>query len=81
VIDLDPDKHTYDQVVQAARITKDILDTIDVPSFAKTSGSTGMHIYIPLATTYSYQQSQIFANIIVKQVHSKYRTLPAWNAV
>jgi bifunctional non-homologous end joining protein LigD len=71
VIDLDPDKHTYDQVVEAARIVKEILDAVDVPSYPKTSGSTGMHIYIPLAGKYSYQQSQIFANIIVKHVHEQ----------
>lgn len=71
VIDLDPDKHTYDQVVEAARITKDILDAIEVPSYPKTSGSTGMHIYIPLAGKYSYQQSQLFANIVVKLVHKE----------
>jgi bifunctional non-homologous end joining protein LigD len=71
VIDLDPDKHTYDQVVQAARITKDILDAIDVPSYPKTSGSTGMHIYIPLEGKYTYEQSQLFANIIVKLVHKQ----------
>jgi bifunctional non-homologous end joining protein LigD len=71
VIDLDPDKHTYDQVVEAARITKEILDAIDVPSYPKTSGSTGMHIYIPLDGKYTYQQSQLFANIIVKLVHKQ----------
>ncbi|MFA6083519.1 DNA ligase D [Mucilaginibacter sp.] len=71
VIDLDPDKHSYDQVVEAARITKDILDAIDVPSYPKTSGSTGMHIYIPLEGKYTYQQSQLFANIIVKLVHKQ----------
>ncbi|MGY4383413.1 bifunctional non-homologous end joining protein LigD [Pedobacter sp. UYP24] len=69
VIDIDPDKHTYDQVVEAALITKDILDTIGVPSYPKTSGSTGMHIYIPLGGKYTYKQSQLFANIIVKLVH------------
>ena len=71
VIDLDPDKHTYDQVVEAALETKKILDAIDVPSYPKTSGSTGMHIYIPLAGKYTYQQSQLFANIIVKLVHKE----------
>jgi bifunctional non-homologous end joining protein LigD len=71
VIDLDPDKHTYDQVVQAAREVKKVLDAIGVPSFPKTSGSTGMHIYIPLGAKYSYDQSQMFANIIVKQVHAE----------
>jgi bifunctional non-homologous end joining protein LigD len=71
VIDLDPDKHTYDQVVEAALETKKVLDAIGVPSFPKTSGSTGMHIYIPLAAKYTYQQSQLFANIIVKLVHKQ----------
>jgi bifunctional non-homologous end joining protein LigD len=71
VIDLDPDKHTYDQVVEAALITKEILDAIDVASYPKTSGSTGMHIYIPLDGKYTYQQSQLFANIIVKLVHQR----------
>src|ERR1700744_1525758 len=71
VIDLDPDKHTYDQVVEAARITKDVLEAIDVPSYPKTSGSTGMHIYIPLGAKYTYDQSQMFANIVVKLVHQQ----------
>ncbi|GAA4331517.1 DNA ligase D [Mucilaginibacter gynuensis] len=71
VIDLDPDKHTYDQVVQAALEVKKVLDAIDVPAYPKTSGSTGIHIYIPLEGKYSYDQSQMFANIIVKLVHKE----------
>ncbi|MFD0749155.1 DNA ligase D [Mucilaginibacter calamicampi] len=71
VIDLDPDKHTYDQVVQAALEVKKVLDAIGVPAYPKTSGSTGMHIYIPLGAKYSYDQSQMFANIVVKIVHKE----------
>lgn len=71
VIDLDPDKHSYDQVVQAALEVKKVLDAIDVPAYPKTSGSTGMHIYIPLEGKYTYDQSQMFANIIVKLVHKE----------
>jgi len=69
VIDLDPDKHTFDQVVEAALETKKVLDALEVPSFCKTSGSTGMHIYIPLNAKYSYDQSQMFAKIVVNLVH------------
>lgn len=71
VIDLDPDKQTFDQVVAAALEVKKILDAIDVPSYCKTSGSTGMHIYIPLNAKYTYDQSQMFARIIVNQVHQQ----------
>jgi bifunctional non-homologous end joining protein LigD len=71
VIDLDPDKNTFDQVIQTALVVKEILDAIDVPAFCKTSGSTGMHIYIPLAAKYTYDQSQMFAKLIVSLVHQQ----------
>lgn len=48
IIDLDPSsKNTFDQVIVAAQTTKKILDAIDAPSYCKTSGATGLHIYIP----------------------------------
>ncbi|WP_293783548.1 DNA ligase D [uncultured Pedobacter sp.] len=71
VIDLDPDKQTFDQVVETALETKKVLDAIDVPSYCKTSGSTGIHIYIPLNAKYSYDQSQMFAKIVVNLVHNQ----------
>ena len=71
VIDLDPDKNTFDQVVEAALEVKKVLDAIDVPSYPKTSGSTGMHIYIPLDAKYTYEQSQMFARIIVQLVQKQ----------
>lgn len=71
VIDLDPDKNTFDQVIEAAQEVRKVLDAIDVPSYPKTSGSTGMHIYIPLGAKYTYDQSQMFAKIIVSLVHKQ----------
>jgi bifunctional non-homologous end joining protein LigD len=71
VVDLDPDKQTFDQVVEAANAVKEVLDAIDVPSYCKTSGSTGIHIYIPLAAKYDYDQSQLFAKIIVNIVNKQ----------
>ena len=71
VIDLDPDKNTFDQVIEAAQEVKKVLDAIEIPGFAKTSGSTGIHIYIPLGAKYSYDQSQMFAKLIVSIVHDK----------
>jgi bifunctional non-homologous end joining protein LigD len=71
VIDLDPDKNTFDQVIEAALEVKKVLDVIDVPSYPKTSGSTGMHIYIPLDAKYDYDQSQMFAKIVVQLVHKQ----------
>ncbi|KLT66796.1 hypothetical protein AB669_06055 [Pedobacter sp. BMA] len=78
VIDLDPDKNTFDQVIKAAQVTRKVLDAIGVPSYPKTSGSTGMHIYIPLGAQYTYEQSQLFANLVVRQVN---RELPKFTTL
>lgn len=71
VIDLDPDKNTFNQVIKAAQEVKKVLDAIDTPCFCKTSGSTGMHIYIPLNAKYSYDQSQMFARLVVNIVQKQ----------
>ncbi|HEX2968355.1 MAG TPA: DNA ligase D [Bacteroidales bacterium] len=71
IIDLDPDKNTFNQVVLAALETKKVLDQLGVPSYPKTSGSTGMHIYIPLGAKYTYEQSQMFGRIIANMVHQR----------
>ncbi|MGV3507819.1 MAG: DNA ligase D, partial [Sphingobacteriaceae bacterium] len=71
VIDLDPDKNTFEQVVEAAQEVKKVLEAIDVPCYPKTSGSTGIHIYIPLGAKYDYDQSQMFAKLIVNLVHKQ----------
>jgi bifunctional non-homologous end joining protein LigD len=71
IIDLDPDKNSFDQVIQAARVTKELLDSVNVSSYCKTSGSTGLHIYIPLGAKYNYEESKEFARRIAKIVHAE----------
>jgi bifunctional non-homologous end joining protein LigD len=56
-------------VVEAAQAVKKVLDAINVPSYPKTSGSTGMHIYIPLGAKYSYEQSKLLAELILNMVY------------
>ncbi|WP_426479306.1 DNA ligase D [Chryseobacterium sp. CBSDS_008] len=78
IIDLDPDKNSFDQVIEAAQVTKQILDDMGVPSYCKTSGSTGLHIYIPLANKYTYEQCKEFARVVVTLVH---RELPDYTSL
>lgn len=66
LLDLDPgSKTTFNQVIDAANVIHALLEDVGVPCFAKTSGSTGIHIYIPLGKKYTYEQSKEFARIIV----------------
>jgi len=69
VIDLDPDNNPFSQVIEAAHVIKKILNALDVPAYAKTSGSTGMHIYIPLRAKYEYEQSKMLAELVVSIAH------------
>lgn len=78
IIDLDPDKNTFDQVIETACVTKEILDTIGVTSYCKTSGSTGLHIYIPLGAKYTYEDSKEFGRAIAKLVHAE---LPEFTSI
>jgi len=71
IIDLDPDKNSFEQVITAARVTKEILDDLEVPSYCKTSGSTGLHVYIPLGAKYTYEQCKEFGRVIATLVHNE----------
>jgi bifunctional non-homologous end joining protein LigD len=71
VIDLDPDGNPFDQVVEAAQVVKGVLDSLEIESYCKTSGATGMHIYIPLGAKYSYEQSKLLAELAVQIVHEQ----------
>jgi bifunctional non-homologous end joining protein LigD len=69
VLDLDPDTtNTFDQVIEVAQTIHGFLDEHRLPSYVKTSGSTGLHIYIPLGGKYTYDQSQLLAQWIVNEV-------------
>ncbi len=69
IIDLDPsEKNTFDQVIETARVTKQVLDSLKVTGYCKTSGSTGIHIYIPMGARYSYEECQLFGKLIATRV-------------
>jgi len=78
LIDLDPDTNTFNQVIDTALEIKNILDEIGAPSFVKTSGSTGMHILIPLGAKYTFDQSRMLAELIVGVANKR---LPATTSV
>jgi len=72
VMDLDPSEHnTFEQVIETAKVIKAILDKAGVISFPKTSGATGIHIYVPLGAKYTYDQGKEFAHMIAMLAHDQ----------
>jgi len=65
VMDIDPsEQNTFEQVIDTANVIKELLDKAGAVSFPKTSGATGIHIYVPLGGKYSYEQAKNFAHTI-----------------
>ncbi|WP_121356542.1 DNA ligase D [Flavisolibacter nicotianae] len=72
LIDLDPDKsNSFDEVVDVANVVKRVLDSVGASGCVKTSGSTGMHVYIPLGAKYDFEQSKQLAEILVSIVNTE----------
>ncbi|MGD1319461.1 DNA ligase D [Chryseobacterium sp. 2R14A] len=72
VLDLDPSKkNTFDDVIETALQVNEVLKTIKIDGYCKTSGSTGIHVYIPMGGKYDFDQVKDFAHILMKQVHDR----------
>ncbi len=72
VIDIDPsDKNKFTEVVDTALATKMILDKAAVTSYCKTSGASGLHVYVPLRNKYDYTTVRDFAHIIASLVQEQ----------
>src|SRR5581483_4969009 len=71
VLDLDPEEIEFEQVVITALEVHKLLEEIKVPNYIKTSGATGLHIYVPLENKYTYEQSKTFAELLANIVHKR----------
>jgi bifunctional non-homologous end joining protein LigD len=70
VIDIDPsDKNTFEQVIETAKAVKEVTDRAGLVSFCKTSGASGLHIYIPFAAKYTYDTLKPFGELIASLAH------------
>ncbi|HZL20837.1 MAG TPA: DNA ligase D [Polyangia bacterium] len=68
-IDLDPmDEAPFSRVRDVARWVHDELEALGLPSFLKTSGSSGLHIYLPLPPGTPFEAGMLFCQIIASIV-------------
>lgn len=67
VMDIDPgDENNFNQVVEICLVIKDLLDRLGLPACCKTSGASGMHVYLPLARKYTYEECREFAGLLAQ---------------
>ncbi|MCP3919543.1 MAG: hypothetical protein GY711_28740 [bacterium] len=68
VLDLDAKESPFKDVVKIARLAGKILRGIGLRPLLKTSGATGMHVYIPLLEGYTYDASRIFCEAVARLI-------------
>lgn len=71
VIDLDPEDIGFDAVIQTARVVHEVLEEAGAAGYPKTSGATGLHIYVPLGAKYDYEQAKQFAHLVAVLVNQR----------
>jgi bifunctional non-homologous end joining protein LigD len=70
IFDLDPNETTMENLVTTAKKVKEILDSLGIKGYLKTSGGKGLHIFIPVKPKYTYDQTREFSHIISQAVHN-----------
>lgn len=65
VIDLDPsEKNDFKQVIEVAQAFHQLLMELKVDGYCKTSGSSGLHIYIPMGANYTFDEGRDFCKLL-----------------
>ncbi len=67
VFDLDPgDPATIVECAQVASRIREVLETVGLDSYAKTSGSKGMQLYVPLNVPHTHDHASDFASAVAQ---------------
>jgi bifunctional non-homologous end joining protein LigD len=66
VLDLDPKEAPFASVIRIAREAGKLLRGLGLEPYLKTSGSSGLHVFVPLAPGYSYEHSRMFAEAVAR---------------
>src|SRR5258708_24820767 len=68
MLDLDPKEAPWQNVLDVALICKEVFDELGLPAFPKTSGSSGIHVYVPLKPKYDFGRIAAVATALASEV-------------
>ncbi len=78
IFDLDPVGVEFSQVVKVACDFRMLFERLGIPVYCKTSGSRGLHLYVPVQHKYSYSQVQNFVKLIEMYIHNQNKELTSF---
>jgi bifunctional non-homologous end joining protein LigD len=68
ILDLDPKDAPFTHVVTVAKAVRRLCEEIELPSFIKTSGSTGLHVLLPIARQCTYEQCRQLGGLMARLI-------------
>ena len=68
ILDLDPKEAPFRHVVEVAKAIHALCEDIDLPTFIKTSGSTGLHVMIPLGGQLTFDQCKTMGELVARVI-------------
>ncbi len=71
ILDLDPKAAPFEHVIEIAKAIHNLCDEIGLQNYVKTSGSTGLHVLIPLGGQFTYEQCRGFGELLARVVCSQ----------
>src|SRR3954454_16673265 len=74
--DLDPGVGAgFDRVLETARVVHDALDALKMPSVVKTTGSKGLHVYVPIERGPEQGDVRTFAHVLAQELARRHPAL------
>jgi bifunctional non-homologous end joining protein LigD len=68
ILDLDPKEAPFAHVVTVAKAIREMAEAIGMPTFIKTSGSTGLHVLVPLGRQCTFDQARALGGLLARVV-------------
>ncbi|MGE3314458.1 MAG: non-homologous end-joining DNA ligase [Planctomycetaceae bacterium] len=71
ILDLDPDSSVpWSEVVETAHLLRDLLDSVGLQCFVKTSGGKGLHVVVPITRRYEWPAVKEFSKALATTMAS-----------
>jgi bifunctional non-homologous end joining protein LigD len=71
VFDLDPPDGEFPLCIRAAHLLHELLESLELRSYVKTSGADGIHVLVPIARRYGFDQTYAFAEAVSRRLESE----------
>ena len=71
IMDIDPGRAPFNECIAVARAVHETLDTLGLPNYCKSSGKTGLHVYVPLSAKYNFDTVRTFGKLVAASVHEQ----------